>query len=282
MRSARAFLGLALASAGGAALVYVVAFGTSLGRRADLAAYGQGLDAEHEQRAYHATSRLLDTIDLTSLILLGSAIVALALLRRRPLHAAAAAVVIAGANLTTQGLKHGVAHIDPFGATQRAFRTGFPSGHATVAMSLALALVLVSPQALRGVAAVAGLAYAAAVGVAVVALGWHYPSDVAAAFLVCTAWTGLAAAGLVHYGNRATPARRLAPPRRTLALAGGAGILLAFAVVLAVLITTRDRVIGFASFHAAFVGASMAIVALGAVLVGGVTALVARVPATAT
>src|SRR5439155_13389395 len=107
MRSARAFLGLALASAVGVALVYLVAFGTSLGRRADMAAYGQGLDAERQQRAYDATSRLLDTIDLTSLILLGSAIVALALVRRRPLHAAAAALVIAGANLTAQGLKHG-------------------------------------------------------------------------------------------------------------------------------------------------------------------------------
>jgi hypothetical protein len=64
----------------------------------------------------------------------------------------------------------------------------FPSGHAAVAVSLGLALVLAVPSVLRPLAALIGAAYAAAIGFSSVALGAHYPSDVVASFFVCGFW----------------------------------------------------------------------------------------------
>jgi len=50
---------------------------------------------------------------------------------------------------------------------------------------------------LRPTAALIGATYAAAVGFSLVALGWHYPSDVAAAFCLCGLWACVA--GLIYY-----------------------------------------------------------------------------------
>src|SRR5207237_6468526 len=77
-----------------------------------------------------------------------------------------------------------------------ALKASFPSGHATVAMALALAVVVVSPRVLRAPLAVAGAVYAAAVGISLVALGWHYPSDVLGGFIVAAAWSAAAVAVL--------------------------------------------------------------------------------------
>ena len=64
----------------------------------------------------------------------------------------------------------------------------FPSGHSTVAMSLALALVLVVPARLRVPVGLAGIAYAVLVGAATLTGAWHRPSDVLGAYLVTLAW----------------------------------------------------------------------------------------------
>ena len=83
-------------------------------------------------------------------------------------------------------------------------------------MSLAMALVLVAPPALRWAAAAVGSAYAIGVGVAVVLLDWHRPSDVLGAYLVTVAWTAPVAAvlaGRAEAGGLAVT-RRAAPGRR--------------------------------------------------------------------
>ena len=67
-----------------------------------------------------------------------------------------------------------------------------PSGHTTVAASVAVALVLVLPPKARAFAAVVGAAYAAVAGVATLSAGWHRPSDAVAAFLVVGVWAALA------------------------------------------------------------------------------------------
>src|SRR5690349_14315057 len=71
-----------------------------------------------------------------------------ALIARRPRAAAAALVTMLGAGVTTQVLK-------PLLAFQRDFPPGhfmgpeaYPSGHTTAVMSLALALIIVSPARL--------------------------------------------------------------------------------------------------------------------------------------
>jgi membrane-associated phospholipid phosphatase len=63
-------------------------------------------------------------------------------------------------------------------------------------VSLGLALVLAAPPLWRPLAALVGAAYAAGIGLSVVVLGWHYPSDVVGAFLICGIWACLAAATL--------------------------------------------------------------------------------------
>ena len=70
---------------------------------------------------------------------MGGAIVLLALLRGRPRLAVAAGVVLLGANLTTQVLKETFDRPDLV-LGWAAEPGAFPSGHATVAMSLAMAL----------------------------------------------------------------------------------------------------------------------------------------------
>lgn len=54
----------------------------------------------------------------------------------------------------------------------------YPSGTVTVVASLAAALLLVAPSLLRPLVLVLGIAAVAAVGVAVIVLRWHYPTDV--------------------------------------------------------------------------------------------------------
>jgi membrane-associated phospholipid phosphatase len=54
----------------------------------------------------------------------------------------------------------------------------YPSGTVAVVAALAAAVFLVSPRLLRPLTAVAGSLAIAAVGVAVLVLRWHYPTDV--------------------------------------------------------------------------------------------------------
>jgi hypothetical protein len=154
---------------------------------------------------------------------------------RRP-HLVAAVAAVAGAAITTQLLKVGLAHP----RVQPALGEGigpvsFPSGHATAAMSMAVALVLVAPRGHRWAAVVLGAGYALAVSVTVIVLGWHYPSDVLAGTLVATGFGFLAIAGLRAAGRSseetgAETARRQASPGLEIgvALAGGAVAVAAF------------------------------------------------------
>src|SRR6185503_11420074 len=66
-----------------------------------------------------------------------------------------------------------------------------PSGHTTVALSIALAAVIVVPSAWRPTIAMGVCAVATLVGVATVLGRWHRPSDVVAATFVCVVWAAL-------------------------------------------------------------------------------------------
>lgn len=185
--------------------VYAVALGTGTGLELDARGVVQGFDAERLPRVHAATENLLRTIDVSSLALIGGGIVLLALLRGEPRNALAAAMIMGGANLTTQLLKPFLSRLDPLEAEASRIPGTFPSGHATVAMSLALAAVLVSPPGLRLLVAVTGAGYALLVGVALLALGWHYPSDVAGGYLVAAIWAALALLLVSALPARAAP-----------------------------------------------------------------------------
>lgn len=109
--------------------------------------------------------------------------------RRRWDLARAAFVMLAGANLTAQALKTALGATDPLGGEHlRGDPGAFPSGHVTLACSLCLAVVVVSPARWRAPLAPLSASFVAAVGVAVVIDGWHYPSDVMGAFAVTLLW----------------------------------------------------------------------------------------------
>ena len=184
----------------GTALLFAVAVHTRTGQRLDDAAYSDNPLAD-APRAYAATQRLLETISVSSLAIFGLGIMGIALLRRAPALAVGAGILVLGANITTQTMKAYFQRPDLV-AGMSAGDGAFPSGHVTVAMSLAMALLLVAPPALRWTAALAGGAYAIGVGVAVLALDWHRPSEVVGAYLVSVAWTaGVAAIVLAEEGS---------------------------------------------------------------------------------
>lgn len=140
--------------------------------------------------------RLADAIvspfDPIPYVLLVAAVVGAALLARRRELAIAAAALMVGAAATTQVLKSLLAADRP--QTFKAFLppNAWPSGHTTAAAALALAIVLLSPPGRRRPVAIAAAAAVAVVGVALVALGRHFPSDVLGGLCVAAAWGAVA------------------------------------------------------------------------------------------
>jgi membrane-associated phospholipid phosphatase len=114
--------------------------------------------------------------------------------RRR--QALAAMVILVGANLSTQIAK--VVFENPHLLFEPRFeltltngfpsRDSYPSGHVTAASSLALAALLLVPARHRASVAAGGVLLVAAVGISVILLAWHFPSDVVGGVLVTAAW----------------------------------------------------------------------------------------------
>ena len=143
------------------------------------------------------------TGDPLPLILLLAVACGVALQRGRPLGALTAAIVVAGANLTTQVLKVVLEHprYQSVFEGHAPMANAFPSGHVTAAASIAIAFTFVVPRRWLPWTAAIGAAYVFAVGVSVVMLAWHYPSDVVGGILVAAGW-----------GFAALAFRRLATP----------------------------------------------------------------------
>lgn len=136
--------------------------------------------------------RLLEQVSVGSAAIALVIMVAVALVRRRFRVALAAAVLVIGAILTTEMLKHYLLTRPDLGVGKIA--NTLPSGHTTVVFSLVLAAVLVSPRALRWLVAFAGSAVGGLTGLATIIGGWHRPSDVVAGLLVTLAWAALVSA----------------------------------------------------------------------------------------
>ncbi len=146
-------------------------------------------------------------------------LVAVAFARRRPRVALAAGLVLGLAPLTAETLKPLLAHPHAWVGGSEITAASWPSGHATAATALALCAVLVAPARLRPLVATLGVMFMAAVGVSLLILAWHLPSDVLGGYLVGTLWAALAVAGL-----RAAEARSRSRGPGSRARAVGAGV----------------------------------------------------------
>ncbi|WP_433528863.1 phosphatase PAP2 family protein [Micromonospora sp. CA-263727] len=218
---------LALVQTAAFIAVWRFAIHTGIGQWIDTVALtGNRIGRDHIE---DPVDRILNAMSVVSLLVVTVTIGFIALIRGRVALAVAATLLIAGANVTTQLLKYGLARPDYGIDPERAYvGNSLPSGHTTVAASVAVALVLVLPPKVRAFGAVVGAAYAATAGVATLSAGWHRPSDAVAAFLVVGVWAALAGLLLlITQRERAKVAS--ADAHRLTALLLGAGGLLAIA-----------------------------------------------------
>jgi len=149
---------------------------TRVGRSLDHAMLGRVLDlvggaTGTAQMVLSATTNLSVLAALVVLI-------AVAVLRQRPDLAVAAAAIVLGSSATTAIIK-------------AVLGGSLPSGHVTAAAGLACAAVVVASRWLRPLIVVLGVTATAIQATSTMILGWHLPSDVAAAGLVAVGWTAL-------------------------------------------------------------------------------------------
>jgi membrane-associated phospholipid phosphatase len=245
--------------------VYFVAVHTEWGQRLDATALEGGAQVDRP-RVEEATEDLLTTISVASVAFIGGGIVLVALGRGRFHLAVGAGIIIAGSCVSAQLLKRVIltrpellATLDPGSANN-----SYPSGHTTVAMSIALAAVIVTPRRARGLVAVVAGGYAIGIGEAVLLLGWHRPSDAIGSYLLVMVWATVTAAWLA--ATRARLVRRqgsstAAPPLLSPVLAafGAAALAVAFIGMATVAVAVRSDRLDALDLDTAYLAASAAI-----------------------
>jgi membrane-associated phospholipid phosphatase len=268
---------LALASACGALVVWFAAFGVAGLRNLDAAAMQAftGVARPPLEPSIRGVARFADPF----WFLAGCGLLTtVALLRRRWLMAAVVPAILLGANATTQLLKPALADprtLDLHGVPM-IYHGSWPSGHSTASMSLALCLVLVVGPRLRPLAAVVGAGYAVAVGYALVALGYHLPSDVFGGYLVAATFALVGAAVLATLEARA-PARaaRERVPFAISVPALAAGVLLLACAATVVVLRAPGMTLS-ALQHPTAIAAGAGIGALGLTLTAGLALVLRR------
>jgi membrane-associated phospholipid phosphatase len=271
-------LALAALSAAAAVAVWLAAFVVPGGRALDAAALRAfaGVARTPLQPSINGVAVLANPLPF---VLAGGLLVGVALLRRRLLMAALVPVVLVGANASTQALKPALA--DPrfidLGEYSRFYAGSWPSGHATASMSLALCFVLVVGPRLRPLAALLGAGYAIGVGYALVALGWHLPSDVLGGYLVAASSTLLGAAALAALEARQpVAAQRSARPAAIPWGALAAAVAALASGAAAVLLVRHPELVAAALRHVEVLLVALGIGALGLALTAGLALALRR------
>ncbi len=204
----------------------------------------------------------------TGLTVFTVALAAVVVARRRYALLARSFLIVAGANIFTQVLK--VVLERPNLGVGHALANSLPSGHVTMAASLAVVAIGVSPCRMRTpVSVLAGLVVFAQ-GMSVMILGWHRLSDVVTAILI--AW----AAGLAAVPAEICPppetGRPLPQPRQwtgTVALLTAAGAVAIALGILLVIHELRPPVTGVELVQVAGKAGPGWLLALGATVITG-------------
>jgi membrane-associated phospholipid phosphatase len=244
-------------------LVVVGAYAWGPTARLDESGFNGFVDL-NSQTVHQLSWRLTDFGNPATVALITLVLAAVCLLRGRPRVALAVIGLVGATSISSELLKLLLAH--PRYPSSLHYPVGpeaLPSGHATAAMSLAMAGVLAAPRRGRLAAAVIGSALALGVGAAVIVVHWHYPSDVIAGYLLATGWALATVAGLYEAEAR-FPARALwtgsalARVSERLAIGGLALAAIGLAIVgllvgAAVVLADPDRAACFARENTGFV-----------------------------
>jgi membrane-associated phospholipid phosphatase len=176
---------------------------------------------------------------------------------------------VIGANVATQILKILLAHprFHPVLGVNQLAATAFPSGHATAAMSIALAAVIVCPAKLRPRVAPVAALYALAVATSILVLGWHFPSDVLGGFMVAAVFAFGAVAAARQLADR--DGARSGPLTARVALPPPSFLLAGMAIVATVAVARHGDLVQFARDHTSAAAALAAVTAACGVLLVG-------------
>jgi hypothetical protein len=178
-----------------AAIIYLLLVQTSLGHRFDDAALrGSSLQVDRS-----ADIGFLNHVTAANFLIVLLVIAGFGLVRRRIWLGLTAAGCALAAVVGTDLLKDHVL-TRPILVLSDTYYTPntFPSGHTATAVACALALVIVSPPAWRGITAVVAGSIGWIIAADVQTVGWHRPSDALGAALLCFAVVALGAAFLAR------------------------------------------------------------------------------------
>jgi membrane-associated phospholipid phosphatase len=262
----------------------VVAYFTGPGRWLDSAA-SHGFEATHHDRIDRVAHTIAHLCNPLPYALASLVVIAIAAKARGPRIAAAIAMLIIGANATSQLLKPALAfHRELWDTHWHLYNlpnAAYPSGHATAAMTLAMAVMIVVPRAFRPLVAALGALFTVSVSFAVLILHWHFPSDIVGGYLIATAWGFVTFAALRALNERwpesgtvrqVARAALPAPSTATIAKAG-----LAAAVIAALVAASRaHQIASFADRHTAATAVASAIAVAAAVLLAAVASISSR------
>ncbi|MEI6033010.1 MAG: phosphatase PAP2 family protein [Verrucomicrobiae bacterium] len=228
---------------------------TSAGQRWDNAGYAGRSVIVGELKAYDAD--LLGEVSRRTVMISLCGLVVLSLLLRCPIVGVAVAGASAAAIFGAEYLKHILprALLAPAIVPVPAYFSSdtYPSGHTTVAASLALALVVIVGPRLRPWLAVLAGVIGSSYATGVLFLGWHRPSDALGGLALsglCLAET--AAMLVLLHGHHA-------PPVKSAAWALGAALAALMIGALAAAVFSKSGEIPFFSMSAAIIAAGIAL-----------------------
>jgi membrane-associated phospholipid phosphatase len=215
--------------------VYVLAVWTRAGQRFEDAV----LEAAGQADAVRATTTL-NRISATTVLAALAVLLAIGLVRRRPLLGVLAGGVVATSVITAEVIQRSVPRPILLESGYRREDQSFPSGHAAVATSVMCALVLVVPYRWRGPVLLLAFTGAASVEVSTVTAGWHRPSDTIGSDLIVVFFTCAVVAVLARLGWVSGATLRTKTGRTAQAALAGGYAALALAAFLVAAVTGAD------------------------------------------
>lgn len=170
--------------------VWAIAVRTRTGQRFDDAVLaGHEVQDSWFRWAVFGRAAYNSAIPLVGAVLLCAAMVAI---RRRWRGGAAAFAVLGGSLATTEIAKHVlITRPNLTGVLAGDGANSFPSGHTTVAVAVAVVVLIVLPRSWRALGTLLAAMAATLVANGTMTVGWHRASDAIGAVAIVMAWTGL-------------------------------------------------------------------------------------------